>query len=173
MHAHRSDRTAARLSRAGILSVLVAGTMLCLFAGAVSADTSTPATTATPTTGQTTQTAQTTSVIIPGYCYNAPVNVTTDQSGNAVYTCTVTGQRIYPYAAGSAGYAGYAGYGNYGYGYAPYGYGYIPPGTYNGITCNGLYGCPLGISPYYGGTYVTGNIICGLYVCSAVQPVKQ
>src|SRR4051812_25039184 len=37
----------------------------------------------------------------------------------------------------------------YGYGYG-YGYGapyiaanYIPPGTYSGITCGGVYGCPL------------------------------
>jgi hypothetical protein len=174
MHTRQSDRSAARRPLARVVASIVAGALLCLFATAVSAQTATPT---TPTT----QTAQTTTIIIPGYCYNAPVTMTTDQSGNAVYTCTVTGQRIYPYAAGYAGYAGYpgyagyAGYAGYGYGYGAYGYGagWIPPGTYNGITCNGLYGCPLGVSPYYGGTYVNGNVICGLYVCGAVQPIKQ
>jgi hypothetical protein len=153
-------RGAARLRLVAGVTAIAA---LLLFAGAVSADTTNQAQTGTSTA---TATNQTTTVIIPGYCFNAPVTVTTDQSGNATYTCTATGQTIYPFATG------YAGYGYYGYGF-PYGAGWIPPGTYNGITCNGLYGCPLGISPYYGGTYVTGNVYCGLYTCGLVEPIKR
>lgn len=164
MRSHDGKPLIARSARLRAVAGVAAIAMLLLVASAVSADTTNQAQTGTAAATGQAATNQTTTVIIPGYCFNAPITVTTDQSGNATYTCTATGQTIYPFASG------YAGYGYYGY---PYGYGWIPPGTYNGITCNGLYGCPLGISPYYGGTYVTGNVYCGLYTCGLVEPIKR
>jgi hypothetical protein len=181
---HRS-RSGVSLSLARTVALLAALATLALFTTAVSADTTTPTQTGTGTTtgtatGTTTgaaaaQTAQATTTVITGYCFNAPIIVTSDGAGNTAYTCTVTGQRIYPAtnAYGSYPYSGY-GYGNapyYGYagGVVP---GWVPPGTYNGITCGGLYGCPLD-QPAYPATYVTGNIYCGLYTCGVPQPITR
>jgi hypothetical protein len=71
----------------------------------------------------------------------------------------------------------YPGYGyGYGYGYATtyIAPSFIPPGTYNGISCGGVYGCPLALPAFgYGTTYVQGNLYCGWYTCGIAQPIQR
>lgn len=67
---------------------------------------------------------------------------------------------------GSAGFAPGSYYGGV--------FGYVPPGTTDGITCGGVYGCPFFAPPFgFGTTYVRGNLYCGLYTCGIVQPIQR
>ncbi|MDQ6832991.1 MAG: hypothetical protein M3008_06300, partial [Chloroflexota bacterium] len=77
------------------------------------------------------------------------VSVVTDGSGNLIDVNSTTGQRIYPVFP-DFGIGGVIGNGFIGANFNNGGF--IPPGTANGITCNGLYGCPLG-----GGFIGNGN----------------
>jgi hypothetical protein len=123
----------------------------------------------TTTTGSTTTTASMTSTsgyppntVIstyadPRYC-NGLVSVVTDNSGNLIDVCTTTGQRIFPVFPDNG----------YGFTSSLIGANYvapsfvntpayiapslIPTGTANGITCNGVYGCP-----FFGGYIANGN----------------
>lgn len=59
----------------------------------------------------------------------------------------------------------------YGYGYLPYPY---APGYTDGVTCDGIYGCPFFTPPFgYGTTYVRGNLYCGLYTCGEVRTIQR
>ena len=50
---------------------------------------------------------------------------------------------------------------------------YVPPGVYGGISCGGVYGCPLNVPTFGYGTYVRGNLYCGLYDCGIAQPIQR
>ena len=101
------------------------------------------------------------------YC-NGLVSVVTDGSGNLIDVCTVTGQRIYPVFPDYGYGAGFVGANFIGANYLSGGF--IAPGTANGITCNGLYGCPFGGGFIGNGTfnynYLNGNI-CSVNNCNA------
>jgi hypothetical protein len=96
----------------------------------------------------------------PRYC-NGLVSVVTDASGNLIDVCTTTGQRIFPvypdygiaFASGLIG-ANFINSPTY---IAP---AFIQPGTANGITCNGVYGCPFGGGFVSSGnfSYLNGNV---------------
>jgi hypothetical protein len=106
--------------------------------------------------------------IDPRYC-NGLVSVATDGSGNLIDICTATGQRFLPV------------FPDYGYGVgfganfiAPnyFNGGFIAPGTANGITCNGIYGCPFG-GGFIGNTnfnYLNGNNCNFFGNCTAAFP---
>lgn len=89
------------------------------------------------------------------------VQVVTDSSGNLIDINPQTGQRIFPFLP-DFGIGGVIGNGVIGANFVNGGFngingnfvngGVIPPGTANGITCNGLYGCPFG-----GGFIGNGN----------------
>jgi hypothetical protein len=153
-----------------------------LFSASVGAQTPYPATTG----GTTTTAASTTSTtgyppnavistyVDPRYC-DGLVSVVTDSSGNLIDVCTTTGQRIYPvypdtgygFASGLIG-ANYVAptFVNSPTYIAP---AFIPPGTANGITCNGLYGCPFGggYIPNSNFSYLNGNVCTVNFNCGA------
>jgi len=116
-------------------------------------------------TAATTSTATTTTTGIPGnavvstyvdprYC-DGLVSVVTDSSGHLIDVCTTTGQRIYPVFPDYGFGAGFVGSNFIGSNFVGANFvngTFIAPGTANGITCNGVYGCPFG-----GGFVGNGN----------------
>lgn len=128
--------------------------------------TTAPAATTTTTSGYPPNTVVST-YFDARYC-NGLVSVVTDNSGNLIDVCTVTGQRIYPVFPDYGYGAGFVGANFIGANY--FNGGYIAPGTTNGITCNGLYGCPFGGGFIGNGnlnySYLNGNI-CSVNNCNA------
>jgi hypothetical protein len=107
------------------------------------------------------------------FLFAASVGAAGPAPTGSITTGPVTGATIVP-----PGYSYGYGYG-YGAGYYPYAPGYIspsyvPPGVTGGISCGGLYGCPLNL-PYfgYGTTYERGNLDCGLYISCTLQPIQR
>lgn len=94
------------------------------------------------------------------------VQVVTDSSGNLIDINPQTGQRIFPFLP-DFGIGGVIGNGVIGANFVNGGV--IPPGTANGITCNGLYGCPFGGGFIGNGTFNNGfNGINGNFVNGGV-----
>lgn len=96
----------------------------------------TTTTTTTATTGYPPNT-----VIVAPYFDNryGVVEVVTDGSGNLIDINPYTGQRIFPFLPDFVG-----GIGANFIGANFVGGAFLPPGVTNGITCNGVYGCPFG-----------------------------
>jgi len=117
--------------------------------------------TAAPATTTTTNTttgipgnAVVSTYVDPRYC-NGLVSVVTDSSGHLIDVCTTTGQRIYPVFPDYGFGAGFVGSNFIGSNFVGANFvngTFIAPGTANGITCNGVYGCPFG-----GGFVGNGN----------------
>ncbi len=135
----------------------------------------------------TTTTATNTTTGLPGnavvrtyfdarYC-NGLVSVVTDSSGTLIDVCTTTGQRIYPifpdYGFGNGlGFgAGFVGSNFVGANFVGANFvngTFLAPGTANGITCNGVYGCPFGggfIGNANNVNFLNGNA-CGFNTCN-------
>ncbi|MCA1722790.1 MAG: hypothetical protein LC748_00755, partial [Thermomicrobia bacterium] len=107
-------------------------------------------------------------VIIPPYFDNRYgfVEVVTDGSGNLIDVNPFTGERIFPLVADFPG--GVIGPGFIG---ANFTNGvFLPPGTTNGITCNGVYGCPFGGGFFGNGTFNGPFNGCNAFVNCGTLP---
>ncbi len=111
-------------------------------------------TTTTTTTNGLPGNAVVSTYVDPRYC-NGLVSVVTDSNGTLIDVCTATGQRIYPVFPDYGFGAGFVGSNFIGSNFVGANFingTYLAPGTANGITCNGVYGCPFG-----GGFIGNGN----------------
>lgn len=129
-------------------------------------------TTATTTTTGLPGNAVVSTYVDPRYC-NGLVSVVTDSSGTLIDVCTATGQRIYPVFPDYGYGAGFVGSNFIGSNFVGANFvngTYLAPGTANGITCNGVYGCPFGggfvgngnFNGNFNGNYLNGNN-CGFF----------
>ncbi len=96
------------------------------------------------------------------------VSADTPAPTGTIVSGTVLPPPPYPYAYGYP-------YGYGGYRYAP---GYVvpnvlPPGVTDGIACGGVYSCPLNLPVFGYGTYVRGNLYCGLSTCGVAMPIQR